>query len=182
MTHTAYIGIGSNIGNRIEHILNALDRLDSEIDIKLVKASPIYESEALDSNGLRSEDPPYMNAAAQIKTNLEPEPLLRITQRIERDMGRPINRSKNAPRTIDLDILLYDDLVLKADALTIPHPRMAKRMFVLAPMSDIAPELTEPVTQRTMAEMKAQLGDEGGRVEKQCDEYAARKIIGDLNV
>ena len=182
MIHTAYIGIGSNVGDRMGYILSALEHLNNKSGIKITQLSPIYESEALDINELASKDPPYLNAVIRIDTDLDPEALLCILQSIEIVLGRPAIRQINTPRTMDLDILLYNNLILKTPTLTIPHPLMAKRMFVLAPMSDIAPELTEPVTQRTMAEMKAQLGDAGGRVEKQCDEYAARKIIGDLNV
>jgi 2-amino-4-hydroxy-6-hydroxymethyldihydropteridine diphosphokinase len=164
MIHTVYIGIGSNLGDRMQHILDALKQLSDKCGITLTQSSPIYESEALGLDELASEEPPYLNAVARIDTVLDPEALLCILQSIEITFSRPANRAKNAPRTIDLDMLLYNDLVLNSATLTIPHPKMAKRMFVLAPMSDIAPELREPATSRTIAEMKADLGTGGGQV------------------
>jgi len=166
MIHTVYIGIGSNLGDRIENILTALEQLKKKSGIELIQVSPIYESDAIGEDGSSSDKPPYLNGVAYIKTDLSPGTLLFLLQGIEIILGRPAIRRINEPRTIDLDILFYDNILLNTPELTIPHPRISKRMFVLAPMSDIAPSLIDPTAHLTISEMKVRLGKEGGSVER----------------
>ncbi len=131
----AYIGIGSNLGNRKENIGKALS-LMQECGIKILKRSSVIETDPVGG-------PPqgkFFNAVIKIETELEPIELLKVLQNIEKKLGR-IRTVINGPRTIDLDILLYDNLALKTPELTIPHPRMFEREFVLVPLKEIAPQM-----------------------------------------
>ena len=119
--------------------------------------------------------PSYYNAAARVTTSLEPEALLRHLKRIERRLGRK-DRERWAPRPIDLDIALYDDLMLETDTLTIPHPRIAERAFVLQPLLDLDPDLTHPVTGERLDGLLRVLGDQRlALIEKQT--WADRALL-----
>ena len=163
-THTAYIGIGSNLGDRFSYCRGALTLLNQRNGIEVTRVSRWYESDALIGDS-PSGQPPYINAAARLNTSLSPESLISVLIAVESSSGRPHPRPKGEPRTIDLDLLLYDDLVLDTPALTIPHPQMTKRMFVLAPMCDIAPQLVHPVIGRSLSQLMATLGAGPVRVE-----------------
>lgn len=147
--HTAYIGIGSNIGNKLNNCQKAVSFLGMEV----VKISRWYESEAL-LNGTPPEGTPFVNGTVEIRTPLEPRGLLERLAGIEREMGRPFPRPKNEPRVIDLDILFFDSLILDLDDLKIPHPEIPKRLFVLSPLCDIAPMLRHPVLKKTIEELE----------------------------
>ena len=134
---TAFIGLGANLGDpraALDAAFVALSRLP---DSTLRAASSLYRSAPIDSSG-----PDYLNAVVQLDTLLAPRTLLGELQRIERVHGRE-RPYRNAPRTLDLDLLLYGDEHLSSDRLTVPHPRIAERAFVLAPLLEVAPELRE---------------------------------------
>jgi 2-amino-4-hydroxy-6-hydroxymethyldihydropteridine diphosphokinase len=146
---TVYLGLGSNIGDREEHLRAAVERLAAG-DLRIVRVSPVYETEPLEMTAQRW----FLNQVAEAETSLFPKQLLARVGRIERTLGR-VRGAPNAPRTIDIDILLYASAVVRTAELEIPHPRMANRRFVLAPLADLCPELRHPVTHRTVAEMLA---------------------------
>jgi 2-amino-4-hydroxy-6-hydroxymethyldihydropteridine diphosphokinase len=145
---TVYLSLGSNIGDREANLRAALDRLQP------ARVSPFYETEPVDY----TEQAWFLNAAAEIQTELMPRQLLTLTQRIERELGR-VRVIARGPRTIDIDILLFGSTVMRTRELEIPHPRMAERRFVLQPMADLAPELRHPLTHRSVREMLEALAD-----------------------
>ncbi len=132
MPALAYIGLGANLGAARETVHAALRDLAAEPDIEVEKVARLYSSAPIDSSG-----PNYVNTVASIRTSLNPQQLLACLQRIELRHGRE-RPYVNAPRTLDLDLLLYDDITLDTSELTIPHPRMHLRAFVLQPLQDIA--------------------------------------------
>ena len=146
---TIYLGLGSNVGDREEHLRAALDRLAS-VDLRVLRASQVYETEPLGIAAQRW----FLNQVVEAETSLFPKQLLGRVGRIERALGR-VRTVPNGPRTIDIDILLYGSAVVRAPELEIPHPRMAERRFVLQPLADLNPELRHPVTRRTVREMLA---------------------------
>jgi 2-amino-4-hydroxy-6-hydroxymethyldihydropteridine diphosphokinase len=137
-SHLAYIALGSNLGNRLENLQAALRSMPP--DIRLLAQSPVYESAPWGY----ADQPDFLNMVALAETDLPPERLLARLKAIEVALGRqPMFRY--GPRLIDLDILFYDDLILETKKLTIPHPRLAGRAFVLVPLADLAPDLRHPV-------------------------------------
>ncbi len=152
--HSVFIGLGSNLGEREDNILRALDILASE-GSKSAALSPFYETAP---QGFISEHA-FINAAAQVLTPLTPEEFLASTQRVERALGR-MRKSTGGTyhdRTIDIDILFYDNLIVETPFLAIPHPLIPERDFVLRPLCDIAPELVHPQSGLTVAAMLAAL-------------------------
>jgi 2-amino-4-hydroxy-6-hydroxymethyldihydropteridine diphosphokinase len=143
---TVYLSLGSNVGDRAANLRAALERLSPLLSE--MRVSPVYETEPVDyaAQGW------FLNLVVEGKTDLFPKLLLARTARIERELGR-VRTVAKGPRTIDIDILLYGSSVVSATDLEIPHPRMAERRFVLAPLADLAPELRHPVTRRTVREM-----------------------------
>lgn len=154
MSVQAYIGIGSNLGDRLTHCRAALGLLGLLPDTRLRRVSPFIESEPQEGveGGL------FLNAAAEICTSLSPRQLLDHLQAIESVLGRPADHEPRSARTLDLDILLYGDMVVREPGLVIPHPRMAHRRFVLAPLVAIAPEACHPLLGVTAREMLQRLG------------------------
>jgi len=150
MGHTAYISIGSNLGDRLENCKKALDILDCLEGISVLGVSRWYESEAetVDGESLPDE-PAYINGAAEIRTSLEPAGLLARMLETEERLGRPRERKKGARRTVDLDLLLFGDELKNTPKLILPHPALAKRLFVLRPLCDIAPDALEPASGKT---------------------------------
>ncbi len=148
---TAYIGIGSNLGNREENCERAI-RLLIEHGITVTKRSSMIETEPW---GVR-EQPKFINMAVEIGTELDPEGLLRILKKIEEEIGR-LPTSRWGPRIIDLDILLYDDLIMETPDLVIPHPGMSEREFVLKPLAEIAPEKVHPVLKKSIKSLLMEL-------------------------
>ncbi len=139
MTHVvAYIGLGANLGDAARTLNAAIHALASVPQMTVQRVSSMYGSAPV---GEGADGPNYTNAVAMINTNLSAHQLLNALQRIELDHGRERSH-RNAPRTLDLDVLLYDDAVLHDERLTIPHPRMTERAFVLLPLSEISPHLT----------------------------------------
>ncbi|HJZ95771.1 MAG TPA: 2-amino-4-hydroxy-6-hydroxymethyldihydropteridine diphosphokinase [Candidatus Solibacter sp.] len=139
---TAYLSLGSNIGDREANLCSALDRLQP------ARVSPIYETEPVDYAGQAW----FLNLIAEVRTELSPRELLAKTQAIEQELGR-VRTIAKGPRTIDIDILLFGDAVVRESDLEIPHPRMAERRFVLRPLADIAPDVRHPITHRSVREM-----------------------------
>lgn len=148
---TAYIGIGSNLGNREENCERAI-RLLIEHGITVTKRSSMIETEPW---GVR-EQPKFINMAVEIGTELDPEGLLHILKKIEEEIGR-LPTSRWGPRIIDLDILLYDDLIIETPDLVIPHPGMSERVFVLKPLAEIAPEKVHPVLKKSIKSLLMEL-------------------------
>jgi 2-amino-4-hydroxy-6-hydroxymethyldihydropteridine diphosphokinase len=153
---TAYIALGSNLGKREETLAAATDRLER---LGRVEArSSLYETEPVGFH----EQPAFLNAVVGMETELEPLPLLHALLAIERELGRDRSRGvPNGPRTLDLDLLLMGDTVIVGEELTLPHPGLVRRRFVLAPLAEIAPLLRHPQRNQTIAEILALLPDEG---------------------
>ncbi|MEM1441633.1 MAG: 2-amino-4-hydroxy-6-hydroxymethyldihydropteridine diphosphokinase [Verrucomicrobiota bacterium] len=137
------LSLGSNLGDRLENLRNAIQLLDKAIAPGSLRCSPIYETEPV---GCPEGSPSFLNAVIEFSTHLQPEELLEATQSIERKLGRPDERALNAPRPVDLDIILYGSLSVDTSRLTIPHPRMKERAFVLCPLADLRPEFLEDAT------------------------------------
>jgi len=146
------LALGSNLGKRLANLKNALALLEEQAAILAV--SPVYQTEPV---GIK-EQPWFVNQTARIETALAPLPLLAFLKEIERRMGRE-SSERNGPRIIDLDILFYENLVLKTPELTIPHPRLAERRFVLEPLSEIAGEFLHPELGLSVRELKARLAE-----------------------
>lgn len=163
MNHTAYIGIGSNQGDRPGNCLAALERLGRAGGIEIKKVSRWYETEAV-SQGVPSGQPDFVNGAALISTDLAPGQLLSLLQGIEAELGRPSPRPKGEPRTIDLDILFYDDLIIDSSNLKIPHPELPKRLFVLVPLCDIAPAFLHPAQGRAVKDLERECRQAGPKI------------------
>lgn len=135
---SAYIGIGANLGNAQGNVLSAIQRLGELPDTRVTGQSSLYRTAPIDADG---DD--YINAVARLDTSLQAQELLLALHAIERSFGR--ERSYlNAPRTLDLDILLYGLEIIDTDTLTVPHPRMTQRAFVLIPLLEIDPQLDIP--------------------------------------
>jgi 2-amino-4-hydroxy-6-hydroxymethyldihydropteridine diphosphokinase len=137
------------MGRRESMLAEAL-RLLAAPDLRVVRVSPVYETEPME---LRDQ-PWFLNLVAEIETDLFPRQLLARTEKVEKEMGRQ-RKVLKGPRTIDIDILLYGSFVIDTPDLQVPHPRMAERRFVLEPLAQLAPELRHPVLRRTVAELLA---------------------------
>jgi len=143
---TAYLGLGSNMGNRQDNLERALDFLSQRLRIE--KVSSIYDTEPVgDVN-----QPRFLNLVCQVYTSLTPMALLTLGKGIESKLGRVSGKS-NAPRPIDIDVLFYDEQIIETPELVIPHPRLTERAFVLIPLAQIAPDLVHPVNSKTVREL-----------------------------
>lgn len=143
----AYIGIGSNLGDRVKNCLSAIELMEKE-HITVIKRSSIYETEPWGVNN----QPLFLNMVIEIETVMNPVELLNILKDIEKKMGRE-NSYHWGPRIIDLDILLFDNLIVNMDNLIIPHPFLHKRDFVLKPLKEIAPDIIHPLLKRRIDEI-----------------------------
>jgi 2-amino-4-hydroxy-6-hydroxymethyldihydropteridine diphosphokinase len=152
---TAFIALGSNLGDPAGQIRSALRALDKLPDTRLVRQSAFYRNPP-EGGGAQPE---FVNAVARIETRIGPRALLDRLLEIERDHGR-VRDYPNAPRTLDLDIVLYGESMVQEPGLTIPHPRMLERVFVLAPLAEIAPDAVVPGTGR-IADLAAKLDSSG---------------------
>lgn len=150
----AYLGAGSNLGDRRWRLAEAVRRLHRPPQDRVAAVSAVYESKPV---GITAQ-PDFLNLALKLVTARAPHELLAECLRIEAELGR-VRRERNGPRTIDLDLLLYDGLALAGAALTLPHPRMHERGFVLVPLAEIAPELR--LGGELVATLAARLGGEG---------------------
>lgn len=149
----AYIGLGSNLGERESMIRAALDELARLPDTVLVRASSLYDTEPV---GVEDQ-PNFLNAVAQLDTGLTARQLLWNLMLIEKRLGR-VRTQRWGPRTIDLDLLLFGDLVIEEDDLRVPHPEITRRSFVLVPLVELEPGLVHPVTTETMLAHLSRLG------------------------
>lgn len=152
--HDVYLALGSNIGDRKENMRTALNNIDERIG-QIICCSAFYVTNPV---GFESDNV-FLNAAIHILTNLSPLEVLEYTQVIEREMGR---RSKSynkeyTDRIIDIDILLYDDLVVKYPHLILPHPHLHERLFVLDPLSEIGGDVLHPVLKKTISDLRDEL-------------------------
>jgi len=148
----AYIAIGSNLGDRAAHLREARRALEALPDTRVAAASAVYETAPVGP----VEQGAFYNAVLRIETRLSPHELLDKLLNIEARSGR-VRRERWGPRTVDLDILIYDDRRLKDDALTLPHPRLAERAFVLRPLCDLAPDLQPPGCDQPVRAMLSRL-------------------------
>ena len=142
-----YLSLGSNIGDREGHLRKAVERLAAQ-DVRVLHTSRIYETEPVDYK----DQAWFLNQVVEAETALFPLQLLTRTTRVEREMGR-VRRVRKGPRSIDIDILFYAAAIMETARLEIPHPRVAERRFVLAPLAELAPDLRHPVTHRTVRQM-----------------------------
>jgi 2-amino-4-hydroxy-6-hydroxymethyldihydropteridine diphosphokinase len=155
-----YLGLGSNVGDREAHLGAAVEAL-REHGVEVEAASSIYETEPV---GEILDQPDFLNAAVRIRTEMEPEALLDLCKAIEVEQGRMLGAPQDGPRPLDIDLLLLDDLRLDDDRLTLPHPQVMRRRFVLEPLVELDPELALPDGSR-LAEALAALGQDQ-RVER----------------
>ena len=154
ITHTIYLALGSNLGDRRGYLSAALQQLREIMDIASV--SSLYETEPV---GYLAQ-PKFLNMVCSGKTELSVQELLQAVKAIETTLGRQ-STFRNGPRPIDIDIIFYDELQVDAEDLTIPHPRMAERAFVLAPLAEIAPDLIDPVSKQSVEELLAAIPQDG---------------------
>ncbi|MHA7966146.1 2-amino-4-hydroxy-6-hydroxymethyldihydropteridine diphosphokinase [Paenibacillus sp. CAU 1782] len=153
----AYIALGSNIGDREGQLLSALDSIDGHSGISLARLSGIYETDPVGY----SDQPAFLNMVIAVRTTLEPLELLRELLKLELELGRT-REIRFGPRTIDLDLLLYEDVAMDLEELTLPHPRMMERAFVLVPLNDVLNRLHPLAEQTGKASQEAlQQGKEG---------------------
>jgi len=137
----AYVGLGSNLGDRERMLWGAIHMLTFNPEVEVVAVSSIRETEPLEI----ADQPHFLNAAVALDTDLEPQALLDLLLSIERELGRTREGPRFGPRTIDLDLLLYGDEVVDEPGLTLPHPRLHERRFVLEPLAELDGDLTVPV-------------------------------------
>lgn len=150
-----FLGLGSNQGDREAHLAHAVARLAGAT--RLTGLSSVYETDPVGF----ADQPPFLNMVVRLETDREPDDLLRLTRAIEAERGR-VRRFRDAPRTLDVDILLFGERRLDSDDLTVPHPRMHGRAFVLVPLLELEPTLAEPATGRPYARLLEAAGGAGG--------------------
>ena len=170
ISHTAYLGLGSNLGDRLGSLRAAIHALDKRDGIRVDwehGIAPVYETAPV---GGPPDQPPYLNTAIRIFTTFDPFALLKAILSIEYDLGR-VRGERWSARTIDIDILLYDQLTLDDERLTIPHPRLHERPFVLAPLSHIAGDVTHPGLGLSIQELarKMEVNGPGDRIARLTD-------------
>src|SRR5438132_6316024 len=158
MGTTAYIALGSNLGERGENLERALQALQESPGVEVTQMSSFYETAPV---GGPAGQENYLNACAELQTGVELRELLRVLLEVEQRLGR-VRKERYGARTIDLDLLLYGDRVIRDDALIVPHPRMQERQFVLQPLAEIAPDVVHPLLGLTIRELLQQLGTPDG--------------------
>ncbi|KAJ3166423.1 trifunctional dihydropteroate synthetase [Geranomyces variabilis] len=170
LPHIAYIALGTNLGDRGKNIEDALQKLEGSPAVKLLDTSFLYETAPM----YVVDQPSFLNGCIKIRTSLEPEQLLSFLKGIESEHGRDFAAQRNGPRPIDLDILTYDALELNNQTLTIPHPRIKEREFVLRPLCDIAPDMEIPGLFRTASQLLALLAHTAPKT----DDVICKVLVG----
>ena len=154
-----YLSLGSNLGDRRANLKKALRLLERSMEV--VSVSSVCDTEPVGVG----KQPRFLNLVCRVNTDIGPVQLLSLIKRIEADMGRDLNL-KNAPRNIDIDIILYGDTIIESPELTIPHPRMWERAFVLVPFAEIAPKVIHPVSGESIGDLVAKVEGRVGVVKK----------------
>jgi len=156
--NTVYLGLGSNLGDRLSSLQKSVTALEESPGMEIQKISPVYETEPV---GVSSPQPPYYNAAVELKTKLSPMDLLRLTKDIEFTLGRR-NKEMKDSRYLDLDILVYNQAIIRTPLLQVPHPLLEHRWFVLVPLNDIASDFIPPGFNFTIGDCLNRLGTPQG--------------------
>lgn len=167
MIHNAYVGLGSNVGNRAAYLLLGVrGMLDAGLDV--IRLSNVYETEAVEN----ANQPSFLNMVAELRgsTLPSPEQLLARLLRIEYSLGRT-REVHMGPRSIDLDLLIYKDARVETEFLTLPHPRLHNRRFVLVPLNELVPTLVHPVLRKSIAELLAQTSDKSAVARWMCQKH-----------
>jgi 2-amino-4-hydroxy-6-hydroxymethyldihydropteridine diphosphokinase len=152
-THWAYLSIGSNLGDPLQNCCRGIELLCADSRIEMISRSPFYWTQPVDF----VDQAWFLNAALKIRTDLPPPALLDRMQAVQTALGRKERSIRFGPRILDLDIIFYQDCIMKTPQLTIPHPRMHKRRFVLQPICDIDPEVVHPVLHKNVFRLLNQL-------------------------
>lgn len=173
---TAYIALGSNLGDRRDYLDRALQALQEHSRIEVTQVSSFHETAPV---GGPPGQPNFLNAAAELKTDLSPRELLDVILEVERNLGR-VRRERQGARTIDLDLLLYEDQVIQEPGLTVPHPAMHERWFVLKPLAEIGPRVIHPLLDATILDLLENLG---GRLPEALpgEKSSAETSINEMN-
>ena len=174
LAETVFLGLGGNMGDRLEHLRRALVDLRTHPEIEVAQVSRVYESEFV-GDGTQQ---PYLNACAEVRTRLAPRVLLTVLKSVESRHGRP-EGSHLQPRPLDLDILLFGDRVADEDALTLPHPRLRERAFVLEPLAEIAAGRKFPDSSETVAAACAKIRRKGGPWVRLCENMDLSSEVSD---
>lgn len=155
MENDVFLGIGSNLGNRQDYLDRAVEAVRASAG-NVITVSKIYETEPW---GFKSAKK-FLNMVVRIRTDLEPEELLRVVLETEKQLGRKRKTKRYISRTIDIDILFYGSRVISEPCLQVPHPKLGQRRFVLIPLCDIAPDLVHPVLNKTPTQLLLECSDE----------------------
>jgi len=150
----AYLSLGSNIGDRLGYLAGAVRRLQAD-DLQVTAISSVYETAPQG----KTDQPPFLNIAVQVETSLSATALLARIQAVEQALGR-VRHERWGPRTLDIDIVLFGDEIRETEELTLPHPRMMERAFVLVPLIEINPDVRAPAVERPLAQVLRELPDQ----------------------